>query len=99
MRTGAELHADAMAGGPEAFSPIVERYQDAVFGIALARVRDFHEAEDIAQSAFVEAFERLDSLKDPARQPNPHAAVTGLLRVAQISVLHMVPSPKGGPLG
>lgn len=67
MRTDAELHADAMAGGPEAFSPIVERYQDAVFGIALARVRDFHEAEDIAQGAFIEAFERLDSLKDPAR--------------------------------
>jgi len=56
-----------MIGGPEAFSPIVERYQDALFGIALARVRHFHEAEDIAQSAFVEAFERLDSLKDPAR--------------------------------
>ena len=37
VRSDAELHASAMAGGPEAFAPIVERYKDAVFGIALAR--------------------------------------------------------------
>ena len=56
-----------MAGGPEAFAPIVERYQDAVFGVALARLRNFHEAEDAAQQAFLEAFERLGNLKDPNR--------------------------------
>ena len=67
MKTDAELVADVMAGGPEAFGPIVERYGDAVFGVALARLRNFHEAEDAAQQALVEAFERLESLKDPAR--------------------------------
>jgi RNA polymerase sigma-70 factor (ECF subfamily) len=54
-------------GGPEAFAPIVEQYQDAVFGIALARLRDFHNAQDVAQQVFVDAFERLDSLKAPSR--------------------------------
>jgi len=67
VRSDAELHASAMAGGPEAFAPIVERYKDAVFGIALARVGDFHAAEDIAQSVLIAAFERLGSLKDPSR--------------------------------
>lgn len=67
MTSDAELFADAIAGGPEAFAPIVDRYQDAVFGIALARLRDFHRAEDVAQQAFVEAFERLGTLRDPSR--------------------------------
>ena len=67
MTGDAELYAAAMAGGPEAFAPIVERYRDAVFGVALARLRDFHGAEDVAQEVFVEAFERLGTLKDPSR--------------------------------
>jgi len=67
MKSDAELVADALAGEPEAFGPVVERYQDAVFGVALVRLRDFHEAEDAAQQVFVEAFERLENLKDPAR--------------------------------
>ena len=33
MKTDEELVAAAMAGGPEAFAFIVERYQDAVFGV------------------------------------------------------------------
>ena len=67
MRRDADLVAAALDGEPEAFAPIVERYQDAVFGVALARLRDFHEAEDAAQQGFVEAFERLENLKDPSR--------------------------------
>ena len=67
MKDDVTLVTDALANGPEAFGPIVERYKDAVFGVALARLRNFHDAEDITQSAFVEAFERLDRLKDPCR--------------------------------
>ena len=67
VKSDAELYAAAIAGGPDAFRPIVDRYKDAVFGIALARVGDFHAAEDIAQNVLVAAFERLGSLKNPAR--------------------------------
>src|SRR4030042_4241240 len=67
MKSDAELHADAMNGGPEAFVPIIERYQDAVFGVALARTGNFHDAQEIAQEAFIEAFTRLANLKDPSR--------------------------------
>jgi RNA polymerase sigma-70 factor (ECF subfamily) len=67
VHSDAELFAAAMAGGPEAFAPIVKRYQDAVFGVALARLTNFHDAQDIAQQAFVEAFQQLGNLKDPSR--------------------------------
>ncbi len=50
--------------GPEAFGAIVTRYQNAVFGVALSRLRNFHDAEDLIQTTFVEAFNRLDRLKD-----------------------------------
>jgi RNA polymerase sigma-70 factor, ECF subfamily len=57
----------ALSGGPQAFGPIIERYKDAVFGVALSRLRNFHDAEDLTQSSFVEAFDRLADLKDPNR--------------------------------
>ena len=65
MKDDIALVAAALSGGPETFSPIIERYQDAVFAVALARLRDFHDAEDIAQEVFIEAFEHLGRLDDP----------------------------------
>ena len=67
MKDDRELVAAASVGGADAFRPIVDRYQHAVFGVALARLGDFHEAQDVAQQVFVEAFQRLGSLRDPAR--------------------------------
>lgn len=67
MKDDAGLVATALAGGPETFGPIIERYQDAVFGVALARLRNFHDAEDIAQEVFIEAFEHLGRLENPCR--------------------------------
>ena len=63
----ATLVHDALEGGPEAFNLIVRRYQSAIFGVALARLSDFHDAQDVAQQVFVEAFLRLKTLKDHTR--------------------------------
>ena len=62
-----QLVADALAGGPKAFDGLVRRYRRQVVGVAFARLRDFDEAEDVAQQVFVEAFECLHLLKDPSR--------------------------------
>lgn len=62
-----DLVSRALSDGPETFRPIVDRYQRVVFGIALSRLRDYHRAEDVAQQVFLEAFERLVTLRDPAR--------------------------------
>lgn len=67
MRDDVKLVTAALSGGSETFGPIIERYQDAVFAIALARLRDFHDAEDIAQEVFIEAFQHLGRLNDPSR--------------------------------
>ena len=63
-QSDAELVAQALADGPEAFAPIVERYQEAVFAVALARLGRFHDAEDVAQTVFVEAFSNLARLRE-----------------------------------
>ena len=67
MASDVELVAAALSGEPADFAPIVDRYRDAVFGIALARVRNFHDAEDIAQTVFLEAYQRLPDIRDPTR--------------------------------
>lgn len=67
MKDDPALVLDALTGGTEQFGPIVDRYRDAVFGIALARTGSFHDAEDVAQDVFVEAFQRLGSLNNPER--------------------------------
>ena len=67
MKNDATLVAEALINGPEAFGPIIHRFKDIVFGVALARVGNFHDAEDIAQTVFINAFECLDNLKDPCR--------------------------------
>jgi RNA polymerase sigma-70 factor (ECF subfamily) len=66
-RSDAELVTAALAGGTEAFEPIVRRFQEAVFAVALSRVGNFHDAQDTAQAVFLEAFRRLRNLKDPRR--------------------------------
>ena len=67
MTDDASLVAAALQGGPEAYAPIVRRYQDTVFGVALGRLGHPHDAEDIAQSVLVEGWERLADLRNPER--------------------------------
>lgn len=64
----AALVAEVYRRGAEAFAPIVERYKEAVFAVALSRLRRFDDAEDVAQATFIEAFECLKNLKDPHRR-------------------------------
>lgn len=57
------------SGDLDAFSHIVGRFQDMAIGYAEAKLRDFHAAEDAAQEAFIDAYLRLDTLRDPAAFP------------------------------
>jgi RNA polymerase sigma factor (sigma-70 family) len=52
-----------------AFSLIVERYQDAVYGYALATLGDPHLARDAAQEAFLTAYCSLEQLRSPEAFP------------------------------
>jgi RNA polymerase sigma-70 factor (ECF subfamily) len=54
-----ELVRRAQAGDVEAFGDLVERNRRAVFRAALAAVGSADEADDVAQEAFVTAFQKL----------------------------------------
>ncbi len=67
LKEDQQFVADALNNGPRAFAPIVEKHRQTVFGVALARLGNVDDAEDISQQVFIEAFERLDNLRDPRR--------------------------------
>ena len=70
MESDSALVRRVLAGETEAFRGLVERYQDAVFGVALSKTGSFADAEEIAQEAFLAAFDSLAKLKDPGRFGN-----------------------------
>ena len=65
----ADIVARAQAGDHGAFTDLVRRYQDAVFGAAYYVVPDFDTARDIAQETFIRAWERLPELRQPESFP------------------------------
>lgn len=42
-----DLVTEAQKCGAQAFAPIIERYKEAVFAVALARLRRFHDAKTV----------------------------------------------------
>ena len=59
----------ARAGDLGAFAEVAGRFQDMAHGYACAIPGDFHLAEDVAQEAFVDAYYKLETLRDPAAFP------------------------------
>jgi RNA polymerase sigma-70 factor (ECF subfamily) len=59
----------ARGGDVKAFVELTQRFQHAAYGSALTLVRDFQQAEDVVQEAFVAAWAGLPNLADPAAFP------------------------------
>lgn len=57
----------ALAGDLSAFGTLVEQYWNMAFALALSRMNDPQEAEDIAQESFLKAYSQLHNLRDPSR--------------------------------
>ena len=66
-RATAALVLRAQRGEAAAFEALVRAYLRAAYSVALAVVGRTADAEDVAQDAFVLAFERLDTCREPAR--------------------------------
>jgi RNA polymerase sigma-70 factor (ECF subfamily) len=71
--------ARCLAGDAESFRPLVQRYQRLVFSVALRMLGGRAEAEDVAQQAFVDAYDALDRFRGEGRT---HAFSTWLVRIA-----------------
>lgn len=55
----------AKVGDREAYGELVTRFQGSVYAMALARVRNPLEAQELAQDVFVHAMKKLPQLRDP----------------------------------
>jgi RNA polymerase sigma-70 factor (ECF subfamily) len=62
-----QLVRAALLGENSAFGAIVEKYWNMVIALALSKISDVTEAEDIAQESFLKAYSQLSGLKDPSR--------------------------------
>jgi RNA polymerase sigma-70 factor (ECF subfamily) len=52
---------DCLAGDPQAFAALVERYERPVYNVALRMLRNPEDARDIAQSVFMKAYQNLSN--------------------------------------
>jgi RNA polymerase sigma-70 factor (ECF subfamily) len=63
------LVSAAQAGDRDAFGELFTRYHSQVLAIAMRRLRDHGEAQELAQEVFVKAMIKLDQLRTPVCFP------------------------------
>ena len=61
----AQLVRSAQQGDRQAFGQLFERFERTVFAIALRRLGDFNEAQELTQDVFVQAMTKLVQLREP----------------------------------
>src|SRR5580700_10758161 len=88
-----QLVRRAARGDVKAFVALTQRFQHFAFGSALALVRDFQQAEDVVQEAFVAAWKALPTLAEPAAFPGWLRGIVRhhAFRVLRRKQLHAVP--------
>ena len=62
-----QLILATLHGDNSAFGTIVERHWNMVIALALSKIDESAEAEDIAQESFLKAYSHLHNLQNPAR--------------------------------
>jgi RNA polymerase sigma factor (sigma-70 family) len=65
--TDTELIGSTLAGDLAAFGVLTQRYWSLAMAVALSRLENAAEAEDMAQESFIRAHRGLASLCDPSR--------------------------------
>ncbi|MFQ6044658.1 MAG: RNA polymerase sigma factor [Candidatus Poribacteria bacterium] len=58
------LVQQSLKGNQKAFETLVDRYQNAVYAVAWHHVHNFHDAQDIVQETFIDAYRHLSALTD-----------------------------------
>ena len=99
----------ARAGDRAAYGELVERFQPTVYAVALARLRNPAEAQELAQEVFLHGMKKLAQLRDPQcfagwlRQITVRMAINrltrrGPLHRADAEVLDHAEAAGAGPL-
>ena len=63
--TVAQLVRAAQAGDRAAFGQLFERFERHVFAIALRRLGDYNDAQELCQDVFIQALQKIDQLREP----------------------------------
>jgi RNA polymerase sigma-70 factor (ECF subfamily) len=63
--TVTQLVIAAQTGRRDAFGELFERYERHVFAIALQRLGDYNEAQELCQDVFVQAMQKIGQLREP----------------------------------
>jgi len=64
-RTDAEIVEATLSGSRETFGELIIRYQGHIYGLAYGLLRNWVDAQDTAQEAFIRGYVRLDQLRRP----------------------------------
>lgn len=62
-----QLVSDTLNGNITSFGKLVERYWNMVVALAMSKLGEPAEAEDVAQESFLKAYSQLNSLQQPSR--------------------------------
>lgn len=65
IRPTADLVRAAQRGDRGAFGELFERFQPTILAIAMKRLRNEAEAQELAQDVFVQAMQKIDQLRTP----------------------------------
>ena len=60
-----ELVQAVQAGDTDAFGELFERFERHVFAVALRRMGDYNEAQELVQDVFIQAFQKIEQLRQP----------------------------------
>ncbi len=61
------LVQQSLNGNTDAFGALVKKYQSAAYGLAFHIVKNFADAQDLAQESFIEAYKNLEKLRDKSK--------------------------------
>jgi RNA polymerase sigma-70 factor (ECF subfamily) len=67
VESDTQLVARVRLGDVDAFGQLAERYERSLLAIALAELRNLHEAEDAVQATLLLAFRQLGTLRDEGK--------------------------------
>ncbi len=78
---------ECLRGHPNAFEPLIDKYQKPIFNAALRMLNNYEDAQDVTQSVFVKAFEKLDSFNPKYKFYSSKIYATGILDFAYFLTL------------
>lgn len=90
-RTTAELVVDAQAGDRDAMGELFAQYEQVVYNVALRRLGDIGEAQELAQEVFVQAMLKLDQLRVPEAFPGWIVSITHRMAINRVVRRRPVP--------